>query len=1044
MSDYALMNARGSLECAYPGTAIVVPNKVFDDERFQTELANFLSLPGKADSDPPNVPADHPEYITGLLTGILRSVGHIVERPLILKRVRDDFGLSGTSNHWRRSSLWLLLRVTIQTSLDRSPPGRASYKAFMLFFTCNLAKDANNAGLSSNLLYLMSAKILRRLRKLGSFVPGWLSDIVLETSIGLQDTLDVRTVETQASELPSRYWNPSELDLTRDTTQLSLPHCNEYICNTRTNPGRTSLNTPFHPKDYYRGTLADFLSSDTTFFDRAYIADPCVTLYDVQRSVEQGIDDWLAHVTNVEEACTQLGALMDVYLLSASVTYTDNPEYHSIMTLTALELWVAIDKLVIGGIPMLAEYSPEIPICLLESLLLRETIALHRLSRIYQYLHVRHSRSCTGFSVLSDEFTEDSFPVRYYDSSPGLQNMKSRMESGAIRKMAESGELSQGGVASLALTFRGYLRRFTNPWMIRPQLDGVPKSLVPILPLHLKAVAFELQCPSSFRVWRSALTHLLYRFDKARIKPFESEFKPHDLLSDVPELQPYVVHHLRPAYSQFHLAYYHQFGPGPCKMPRLGYAFEQFPLRSDLLEWQKTIDGLESQHTTYGNIKGIPPDFRSCHLVNNFEGDEASGKGDSGKYIEHTTHTSNDVVSAQAHCPAGSTLAEFIALGHLRSGGALQWINILREFRGRTLNLCSDEVHLSLAQATSHVGSLDVVTGEWIWHQELQHPHFCNLLLEELESLFLDVSASSLDELSMRTISMLVTRVVASSPSEDVLERALHLLRDVRSKTLRWVQDLAYNLMQAPMNVHRCHRLYNMAATCRSTFDINTGTLRKVLYSAEDVEALLSCAFFIYATGQLHYLKKCDQDNCHPGHFVGTPSYYNWHSELLYHRDRRLSVTVEGILKDVIEADASDRGIDLAVRAIWPGYQPGPQRWEPEQHPNTHWLVSTTAGTPDRRSQTVRINLLDGSLLVDGRPLGGLPREIREHPLYKQLFAGVCTTEFCGVDALVNSFLQNALVVIPSDLPDMDFVTLALIHNHCVSNSKYRLPILGF
>ena len=38
-----------------------------------------------------------------------------------------------------------------------------------------------------------------------------------------------------------------------------------------------------------------------------------------------------------------------------------------------------------------------------------------------------------------------------------------------------------------------------------------------------------------------------------------------------------------------------------------------------------------------------------------------------------------------------------------------------------------------------------------------------------------------------------------------------------------------------------------MAAACRSTFDVGHAILHKLLYSAEDVEALLSCAIFIHA-----------------------------------------------------------------------------------------------------------------------------------------------------------------------------------------------------
>ena len=215
--------------------------------------------------------------------------------------------------------------------------------------------------------------------------------------------------------------------------------------------------------------------------------------------------------------------------------------------------------------------------------------------------------------------------------------------------------------------------------------------------------------------------------------------------------------------------------------------------------------------------------------------------------MNHTSHTSNDVLSAQADCPADLSLDEFIAFAHLRSGGSLQWLNILRALRSRSLNFRRHQVHYLLAHAAFQVGPLDPTTGEWTWHQEFQDSSFCHDLLDELDCLFTDVGARSIDAVLMNTISLLLTRVLASSPSEEVSDRAVALLRSVRRKTFGWVQDLSYDLAQAPTNGERRHLLLEMAVTCRSTFDVDPATLRKICYSAEDVDVLLSCGFFIHA-----------------------------------------------------------------------------------------------------------------------------------------------------------------------------------------------------
>ena len=178
-----------------------------------------------------------------------------------------------------------------------------------------------------------------------------------------------------------------------------------------------------------------------------------------------------------------------------------------------------------------------------------------------------------------------------------------------------------------------------------------------------------------------------------------------------------------------------------------------------------------------------------------------------------------------------------------------------------------------------------------------------------------------------------------------------------------------------------------MAVACQSTFNVGTSLFRKVLHSAEDVEALLSCALFIRATE-------------------------DWNSsENLMQPHRQLSVAMEEVVKDAILSDVSDRGIDLAVHNIWPGYRPGPGRWQQERYPHSHWLASTTPETAGRQSQTVRINLLDGSLLIDGRPLGILPQEILWHPLYKRVFRSVCTDQGARRGQNVDFFFRGRLVL---------------------------------
>ena len=117
---------------------------------------------------------------------------------------------------------------------------------------------------------------------------------------------------------------------------------------------------------------------------------------------------------------------------------------------------------------------------------------------------------------------------------------------------------------------------------------------------------------------------------------------------------------------------------------------------------------------------------------------------------------------------------------------------------------------------------------------------------------------------------------------------------------------------------------------------------------------------------------------------------------MLLNRNRRLSLILEESLRDAIQAkrpiqasSTSGLGVDYAVQMVWPQYRPSTCGWSP-QSPNSEWLV-----TEDRRSQTVHVNLLDGSILVDGKLIGNkLPKDITENSIYQELFG---KPEVCGI-----------------------------------------------
>ena len=979
-----VMTTQGKLICSYPGPAIEIPNAVFEDEGFISELVNFLVHMNRdvLDAAPTSRKAQstvletrdttHPRYITEVLTGILRSVGRPADIVRITKRIGDDVVWNNSELPWRRSSLWLLIRVAIQTSLDRSTLGHDTYKRFMLFFMCCLANEKICADLPNDLLRFMSAKISRRLRKLGSSAPDWLSRTVLETCTSLRSTIEKRWRHVQDNQRKSPPWTPSQLDFTQDI-ELSLSSSLAYIRSSLANCGTNSPNTPFKPKHRPRCSLYDFLSSDRTFLEEAYCTEPQVTLYDVEQAVEQDLDAWVECVTDNDEACVKLEILGNKYSSSALETYGNNPELLSVMLLTTIELWVALDKIAIKEIPMLADYSPEVPTRLLEDLLLCKTASLDRLRHVHQYLSRRHSQSHSGWSVFSPSNTADSFAVRFYRRSPHLQRLKAQIEEAAQREVREKvAELEEANARHAKLQREAAMiehdftvnrfgavchASYCSKCCLEKKRSNMEITVhewpLPARQLQAEAVVFELDCPVSFNMWRTATFHLLVDLCSPSVEPEV----PSVQLGEYDALLSYLVQHPRSRISlashtkPFVVTHYRRTSI-PTTQERIcvnnGLSFYGFDDHARV-PVSEALDSFDVRgHCTYKLQSGPYQNLQ--------------------KYVDTTSHTSNKVLANQADCHRDLSIHEYIAFGHLRSGDLLQWLNVVRELRGRSLSFRRHEVHFLLAQAVSQVGPLD--NTEWKWHQELQRPSFCSALLGELESLVRDVEANWLEGVTMDTISFLLRRLLTSSPDEAVSGRALKLLRTVRGKVFSWVEELSAKLMKKSGDEEFRGHLRDAAAICRSTFDVGPSMIQKLLHSAEDIKILLSSAILIH-------------DHT-PSKVSCLPAY----SQLLLDRDRRLSLTLESVVNDVIRADSRDEGIDLAVGWVWPEYRPG-SKWTPLQDPNSRWFSCKTASRSGQSSQEVHYNSLDGSLLVSGRPLGRLPNDILRHPLYDLIFSKV-------------------------------------------------------
>jgi hypothetical protein len=168
-------------------------------------------------------------------------------------------------------------------------------------------------------------------------------------------------------------------------------------------------------------------------------------------------------------------------------------------------------------------------------------------------------------------------------------------------------------------------------------------------------------------------------------------------------------------------------------------------------------------------------------------------------------------------------------------------------------------------------------------------------------------------------------------------------------------------------------RVMQLAITCRST------------YMLEDAIAETFCdsgalALFIHSAIVL-------QKNIPPNlSSLSLPLRY------MVEKDIVLSAEVSGLLRAAI--NSNNFGLDEAIRCdTWQTFRRNIHvPWEPI---GDHWMTCETSSEGNALVRYVYLNLYDGTVLVDGKTIGGLPKDILRHSLFQTLFPNqVCLCQF--------------------------------------------------
>lgn len=342
-----------------------------------------------------------------------------------------------------------------------------------------------------------------------------------------------------------------------------------------------------------------------------------------------------------------------------------------------------------------------------------------------------------------------------------------------------------------------------------------------------------------------------------------------------------------------------------------------------------------------------------------------------------TEPSSYAIVASQAACPSNLTVNEYIAYQSLFSSRILRWHCILLELASSNLNF-SEATTLLVSHLASQAGPNE--RGDCLrdFHVNFQDQTFCRQLLNQIHIRITNIRGNWREIYSMDMLLTLLLRLwsicqggLESQPdTSSLLNSAVDLLDEARNITLEWIKLLHNESLQATsMESSQVVSRYAFwsAILCRRTFAVflGTGSIPDNVLGA-----------FVGTSITL-------RDNL-PGDIFSQP-----HSlKSVLRRDVKLVFQLQPLLRAALSLNPGSFlvGLDL----VWPQVDGAPQRSISSAGfltgEDNDWFQVELMGTRWVHGHSLRFHLLQGILLVDGRPVGKLPQEHRKSPIVQRLF----------------------------------------------------------
>ncbi|RCI17130.1 hypothetical protein L249_2102 [Ophiocordyceps polyrhachis-furcata BCC 54312] len=1010
-TNSAALASTGRLVRRFPATAIRLSQHVFEQSEFQSVVATTLVkmsiqpvsdmkhkvAKAKQKHDEDRDTTD-PRLVTELLMSFLGGVGEQIKIDPLCKNTREDVIYQKSMLlPWRRSELWLLIRVSLQLTMKRAAGDSAHvYKPFVAFLLSRVLKKAVRKEAPSDILGIMTAKICRRLKKLQHPRDGkWLE------SIG--------SAVSEASLLMSQRWqgiqhcSEPQLDM---TALASLEMNKDDLIPLGIMDGFiSSISQRSNQKGFDFSPVAGISPLDVdelpSGFEDAEEAYKPFHLAAVESWVVSNLDAWVERwdVDN-ESLYRELYDLMRRYHATASQWYADRPEGISRMHLVILELWVAADKAAVEAIPLLKDYDPKIPVQMYQALLLSFKDDMARLQRAESYVEERKrtAQSRNKPSIFTSFGHGDSFQVQYGRRSQQHQDLMRRIldDARAQRRQKENefrslksrhddlmDRYNQGSCQEVEWVEDGIRYTEHDSHCKRCQLRKQARKLAILVhewPLsddgnEALSTVFELAVPPVFGQWRDATLYLLV--DVLQCDNSSSRPQTDYTLRNQGDLSRYA-----PPQHDWRVRLQSETKPHMIthrKAKAIGSStVSQICLNNGLrLQYVDrrlgVVLGMFAPSLALADRCAFQLPGRSAAALQRFL---------HRTYLKPNGATSNQVIASQSQCPTHMTLSEYKALAELPFGYRTQWMSVLRQLAMPEVDFNKTETAIFLLQISLQAGpnaSGTVARGS---HSRLCDEQFGKRMHEHLLATVRRMSENWESYIALWSCTFLAARLLSmvADGLRSPFLRILHMSRTILRQWLATMRQRADEITDGKQREEFQRSMLDIHLIQAETFNVQDELLTHILSEPQQSSVLVEASINIYNNANL--LRGTTQS---PQGIM--------HGRWMHTLHRALP-----IFGKAIKAGWGDEILNLAIKRCWPAFT-AEVEWRPVPTAR-HWFETTSS------QLKVHLNLLTGQLLVDGRPLSRLPPGYEAHADYRRLFG------------------SSVLDVMPSPLPGLHFCSV--------------------